>query len=76
MRLSSFLRRKIGHPGSQELAVQDEIKPLRVQIRQEVHGQAGGRGLEFAAVQDEIHRRVTFQGEGQHDRVADEFLPV
>src|SRR3989339_117062 len=29
-----------------------------------------------AAVQDEFHRRVPFQGEGQHDGLADEFLPV
>ena len=75
-RLFSLVRGEVGHPGGQELAVQDEIEGLRVQIRQEVHRQAGGRGFGSAAVQDQFHRRVTFQGEGQHDRVADEFLPV
>ena len=70
------LRGKVGHPGGQELAVQDEIEPLRGQIRQEVHRQAGGRGFGSLAVQDQVHRRVTFQGEGQRDRVADEFLSV
>ena len=61
--------------GRQELAVQDEVELFRVQIRQEVHRQVGGE-IGFGAEQDDVHRRVAFQGEGQHGLPAEEFLPV
>ena len=74
--VARLFRGEVGHPGGEELAVQDEIEGLRVQIRQACHRQAGGRGFGPAAVEDQVHRRVAFQGKGQHDRVADEFLAV
>ena len=74
--VARLFRGEVGHPVGEELAVQDEIEGLRVQIRQAGHRQAGGRGLGPAAVEDQVHRRVTFQGEGQQDGVAGEFLTV
>ena len=62
--VARLFRGEAGYPIGEELAVQDEIEGLRVQIRQAGHRQAGGRGLGPAAIEDQIHRGVTFQEKG------------
>ena len=62
--------------GDQEVAVQDEVERLRLRIRQARHRRPAAGISVLAAVQDDLHGRVAFQGEGQQHLLAEEILPV